>query len=230
MLIRHPLTLLTRAVPAIELVRGHTCLLLQDLHAPFADAEAGWLATWARQKVLLREFDEYYDALDLVAPNMAKVVMRVRALGLPVVYSCLGHVAPSPPSPLQEAMGWLWELGGEAGRFPPAWSPQPDDVVFAKPGWGACGNPDFVAYLHARNIRSMIVMGTMLDLGIRQTCAELSERGVQPLVVSDGVVALTAVGRAFTGGSMAHGMTKLRSTGELLDLLTTLAEKGHVLV
>jgi nicotinamidase-related amidase len=87
-----------------------------------------------------------------------------------------------------------------------------------------------VAYLHAHNIRSAIVMGTMLDFGIRQTCAELSERGVQPLVVSDGVVALTNVGRAFTGGSMAHGMTKLRSTGELLDLLATLEAAGRVVV
>ena len=230
MLIRHPLTLLTREVPAIELAPDQTCLLLQDLHKPFADAQGGWLASFARAKVLLREFDDYFDALDLVSPNIVKVLTQARKLGLAVVYSSMGYLAPASPSPFQEATGWLWELSGENGQFPDAWSPRTDDVRFAKPGWGASGNPAFVAHLHERGVHNVIVMGTMLDFGIRQTCAELSDRGIQPLVVSDAVVALTGVGRSFTTGSMAHGMTKLRSTGELMDLLATMAQQGRVLV
>jgi nicotinamidase-related amidase len=230
MWIRHPLPLLTQAVPAIQLDRAHTCLLLQDLHAPFADAAGGWLAARARAKVLLREFDEYFDALDLIAPNITRVLSAARGLGIQVVYSCLGYFSPGQPSAMQQAMGWEWNLDGPDGAFPSAWQPQPGEAVFAKPGWGALANPELVHYLRQHNISTVVVAGSMFEFGIRQSCGELADGGIAHLIVADGVAALTHVGRAYTGGSIAHGMTKLRSTGELLALFAELASREYVLV
>ena len=75
------------------------------------------------------------------------------------------------------------------------------------------------ALLEERDIASIIVCGTLFEFGIRQTCAELADIGIGTLVVSDGVVALTHTAAAATSGDIAHGLTKLRTGAELLDLL-----------
>jgi nicotinamidase-related amidase len=230
MALRHPLPLLTREVRPIELRPGATWLLLQDLHAPFADPEGGALARVAAQKVVSREFDDYFDTLRLVAPNVGRLLDAVRASGLGVVFSCLGHESGDPPSAFQEATGWRWDLSGADGRFPASWAPADGETVFAKPGWGALANPAIAGFLEGKGVANLLVAGTMFDFGIRQTCYELADRGLGSLVVSDAVVPLTLPAQGHVTGNIAHGLTKLRSTAEVLDLLAVLRREGSVLV
>jgi nicotinamidase-related amidase len=228
--VRHPLTLLTREVPPLSLRRGRSCLVLQDVHRPLADPDDGWLARKAREKVLSREFDEYFDMLRLVSPNFAILQQACRDLGLPVVFVCLGYVEAHGRSPFQSATGWAWAIDAPEWGIPDEWAPGDGDPVMLKPAWGALGSPEFSGFLSARKIESVIIAGTMYDYGIRQTCYELAERGIASLVVSDAVAALTHAGQAHTSGNLAHGLTKLRSTAELLDLLDVMRSDGHVLV
>lgn len=230
MIVRHPLPLLTREVRPLDLRPQNTCLLMQDLHTAFADPEQGWLARCARQKVLMREFDEYFDEVRLVRPLITQVLRRARSLGLPVVYTCLGHRGTDVPSPFQQATGWLWNLDGEAGGFPPDWAPQDGEPVFAKPAWGALAQPALADWLAAAGVQNAVIMGCMLDFGIRQTCGELADRGIGALVVTDGTAALTQAARSAVSGNMAHGLTKFRTAAELLDLLTVLEREGTVLI
>jgi nicotinamidase-related amidase len=227
---RHPLPLLTRATRPFVLDRAHTCLLLQDLHAPCADLADGALLRQARDKVLAREFDEYADAVRLITPNIMRLLIGFRAQQIAVLYSCLGYRAGQPPSAFQDATGWHWDLDGPDGAFPNGWTPLADEPVFAKPGWGALANPELPRFLVERAITSVVVLGTMFETGIRQTCVELGDRGFGVLVVADGVAALTQAGHAFTAGDIAHGLTKLRTTGELLDLLARLDTEERVLI
>jgi nicotinamidase-related amidase len=227
---RHPLTLLTREVPPLELRPGSTSLLLQDLHAPFADLKQGHLARKATCKVVSREFDEYFETLRLVTPNLQRLVETARKVEIDVIYSCLGYESGAKPSDFQHATGWCWDLAGADGAFPSAWRPRDGEAVFAKPGWGALGNPAFDRFLAEHRGRTVIVVGTMFEFGIQQTCMELGDRGIGNLVVSDAVVPLTLAGQDSAAGMMAHGLTKLRSTAETLDLLATMASEGMVLV
>ncbi|MBA2518780.1 MAG: isochorismatase family protein [Chloroflexia bacterium] len=229
-MLRHPLTLLTREVPPISLQPGSTWLLVQDLHAPFADLDQGALAVMAARKVVGREFDEFAETLRLVAANVARLVAAARAHRLGVVYSCLGYESGATPSAFQEATGWRWQVAGIETEFPPGWQPLPEERVFSKPGWGALANPAFVRFLEDRRVENLIVVGAMLDFGIRQTCYELADRGLGSLVISDAVAPLTLGAQAHTTGNLAHGLTKLRSTAELLDLLAVMRTEGPVLV
>lgn len=230
MSIRHPLPLLTNEVPRIALNQAQTIVLAQDLHTPFTDSQAGWLARRAQAKVLLREFDEYFQALAVVSPNISRVLAAARALSLQVAFSCLGHRSASAPSAFQQATGWTWALDEIDSTFPQQWRPQSNEPIFVKPGWGATATPTFVEFLTSANIRNVILLGTMFEFGIRQTALELADRGLGVLVVADGVVALTQAGEKQTRGEVAHGLTKLRTTAELLDLLARLPEEGTVLV
>ena len=225
---RHPLTLLTKEVPALDLTLDNVCLLLQDLHDPFSDPEQGWLAARARTKVLSREFDEYFEGLSLVAPNITILLNTVRELGLPAMYSCLGYRPPDAPSPFQTATGWLWNLDGAGGRFRPEWQPRHGETVFAKPGWGALANPELELTLRRGNFQYVIMAGVPFEFGIRQTCLELADRGLGVLIISDAVASITQTGQSFASGSIAHSLIKLRTTGETLGLLRLLRTQGNV--
>lgn len=230
MVIRHPLPLLTKEVPRLVLHRRQTIVLAQDLHAPFTDWDAGWLATQARAKVLLREFDEYADALALVRPNWQQVLAAARAQQMKVVYSCLGYQPPQAPSIFQTATNWLWDLSGPAGQFPVDLQPRPAEPIYAKPSWSALGNSAFCTYLAAPPIATVILLGTMLEFGLRQTALALADQGIGVLIVSDGVVPLTQAGGKQAAGELGHGLTKLRTTGELLMLLARLEKEETVYV
>ena len=69
MQVRHPLTLVIKESLPLNLTVENTCLLLQDLHSPFMDDENGWLVNKVNQKVLMREFDDYFHLLGLIRPQ-----------------------------------------------------------------------------------------------------------------------------------------------------------------
>ena len=227
---RHPLPLLTREVPALRLRPGATLLLLQDVHDAFVDLADSELAREAARRGVAREFDEYVETIRLVRSHWGRLVRGARDLGIGVVYSCLGHRAGDDPSRFQQMTGWCWCLDQSAGAFDPAWRPEPGEPVFAKPGWGALADGAFERFLRESAIENVIVAGTMLDFGIRQTCYELGDRGWGSLIASDAVVSLTHAAQGPTAGNLAHGLTKLRSTAEILDLLDTVRRQGEVLV
>jgi nicotinamidase-related amidase len=227
-MLRHPLTLLTREVPPLVLRRETTGLLLQDLHAAPADPDNGWLARHSRAKVLDREFDEYFDTLRLIAPNIALLTSAFRNRQIPVLFSCLGIRGTQPYSRFQQATGWEWNLDGPDGDFGEGWRPRADEPVFDKPSWGALANPDFKQHLLAQRTETVVVAGALYDFGIRQTCYELADLGIGTLIVSDAVAGLTYAGSGHTAGNLAHGLSKLRSTAELLDLMSVLDQSGTV--
>ena len=225
---RHPLTLLTDHVPAIRLEPGRSCLLLQDAHSPLADAEAGWLARRATEKVLSREFDEYFEMLQLISPNFAQLATACRHAGIHVAYVSLGMPLNGHLSAFQNAVGWIWEVDGPDWGFPEDWRPTDRDHNFVKQGWSALTSPAFSGFLSEHHIQSVIVAGTFYDYGIRQTCYDLTDNNIASLVASDAVAALTQTGQTHTSGNLAHGLTKLRSTAEILDLLEVMETKGQV--
>ncbi len=226
---RHPLTLVTRESRPLTLTANNACLLLQDVHAPLADPERGWLARRVSEKVLSREFDEYFELLAIISKNIPKVLRAARRLGMAVVFSSLGY-SDNNVSGFQQATGWLWDLKGGNGSYPGAWAPGDHELVLPKPGWSALSNSDFAAYLGENNLANVVIMGTMLDFGIGQTCLDLSDRGISSLIVSDAVAALTRASQDYVCDNIAHGLIKLRTTSEVIDLLQLVEKEGSVLI
>lgn len=225
---RHPLSLLTREVAPVPLSREGTVLVLQDLHAPFADPREGWLAREARRKFVAREFDEYFAQVPIAVANAARLLEAARGLGLAVHHVVWAH--EGAPSALAAAMGWTWRLGGPDAAFPPAVAPAAGERVHAKPGWGALGAPSLRAALAAPGVEAVLLAGLPFDFGVRHTCFELADAGLRTLVASDATAALTAAAEAPTRGNLAHGASKARSTDEVLDLLARVSAEGRVWV
>ena len=230
MIIRHPLPLLTKETKPISISKTNTILLLQDLHAPFADVANGLLIKKAKTKVIMREFEEYVELVNQMTPNIPLMVNACREIGIPVIYSCLGIKGKEKLSPLLEAFGWEWDLEGALGKFDPKWEPIDKEPVFVRGGWSAITNIEFLDLLDNAKIANVLVMGTMLEYGIRQTTVELGDRGISSLIISDGTAALTRFSQDFTSDSIAHGLIKLRSTGETLDILDRCKRESSVLI
>ena len=109
-------------------------------------------------------------------------------------------------------------------------SPPKTNPSSPKPGWSALANPKFAAFLDDNDIANVIIMGSMLDFGVRQTCLDLSDHGIQSLIVGDAAFGLTDAGHIYTNDAVTHGLVKTRTTGELLLLLKTLQQNGSVLI
>ena len=181
-----------------------------------------------QEKVLDREFDEYFRILRLISPNITSLLITCRKQEIPILYSCLGYFPPEGPSVFQDTTGWDWDLSGPSGTFPEEWTPTGSDKVFSKPGWSALSNPGLREWIAMLHIDTVMIVGTMFDFGIRQTCVDLGDNGIGSLVLSDGVAALTQAGQEYTGNSIAHGLIKLRNTAETINLLNTLKETGQI--
>ena len=230
MQVRHPLTLIIKETLPLNLKVQNTCLLLLDLHSPFMDDKDGWLVNRVNQKVLMREFDDYFHLLGLIRPNIPRILEACREMSIPVAYSCLGHWADEPASLFQQATGLDWNLSGPLGRHPEEWQPRNGEPVFSKPGWSALANPKFAAFLAENDIENVVIMGALLDFGVSQTCLHLSDHGIQSLIIGDAAFGLTDAGHTYTADSVAHGLVKIRNTGEFLLLLETMAREGSVLI
>ena len=64
--------------------------------------------------------------------------------------------------------------------------------------------------------------GNFLEYGILNTTFDLMNMGINTLIVSDAVTSLTYQANTFIKGSITHGLTKLRSTGETLELINNI--------
>lgn len=227
---RHPLSLLTREVAPVALGLSQAALVLQDMHAPFADPRDGALAREARRRGVEREFDEYWGIVPDALANAARLLEAARSLGLAVHHVRWGHAPGEAPSDLQRAMGWTWAFaGGEAG-VDERLTPRAGEGVYAKPGWGAWGSPGLRAALRDAQVATVVLCGLPFDFGIRHSAYEFADAGLRTLIASDATAALTAAAEAPTRGNLAHGTTKLRSTAEVLDLLARVPSETTVWV
>jgi nicotinamidase-related amidase len=222
---RFPLTLLTGAVPPLTLSRAGTIALLQDAHAPFTDFTDGALAREAARRFVLREFDEYAQALPSAIARAAALLAAARAAGIRVHHVTWATAASEAPTPLSRALGWTW---APDDRFPEGLAPAAGDVRHLKGGWSALTSPTLRAAL--AGVETVILAGFPFDFGVRHSALALADAGIAVLLAEDATAPITAACGIHTRGMLAHGLTKLRSSAEITDLLARLPSEGRVWV
>ena len=108
--------------------------------------------------------------------------------------------------------------------------PKKNDLIFSKGFWSSASNVTFVKYLKKRKISNVIISGNFLEYGILNTTFDLMNMGINTLIVSDAVTSLTYQANTFIKGSITHGLTKLRSTGETIELINDLNTNNQVIL
>jgi biuret amidohydrolase len=133
-----------------------------------------------------------------VAP-VAALLTAFRQLGLTIVHTKECHrpdLADCPPAKRNRGNGTL-RIGdpgpmgrilidGEPGSdFVPALTPQPGEVVIAKPGKGAFWATTLQPELERRGVTHLLVTGVTTEVCVQTTMREANDRGYECLLVED---------------------------------------------
>lgn len=225
---RHPFTLITKEVPAIEINEKNTLLLVQDFHLPFVDENAGFIAKKAQDLLVTIEFEEYQKLFNVAFNNIKGIIPKAKDADIKVLYVCFGHYSPKDASSLIKVMDWDFSLNKKP-LFDDSIVADKKPTICEKPGWSALSNPNFLKSFKP-DIKNFIICGSILELGILNTSLDLMNLGYQVIIVSDAVSSFTFAGNTYCKGLIAHGLIKLRSTGEINDKLVNLKNKHKIMI
>ncbi len=226
---RTPLTLATPAIPPLLLLPHNTALLIQDMQQSLTHPEYG-LGHTSTHRGVAQEFTEYYRQLDTVRENIRRLKDVWAMQGMTVVYTCMAQAVDQPPSPLQRALGLLAPQGHEESRLATGLAPEGAQRIFYKRGLNAFVDTDLHDFLKEAAVVNLVVVGVITEFGIRASVSTAQDLGLCPLVISDATAALTQATQTRTLQEIAYGLTKVRSTGEVIAYIEEMEERGHKVV
>jgi len=226
---RVPFTLATRSVPRIAIRAENTALLILDMQRYFADPEGGYNKI-ARDRGIEREYTEFYEHASLIVPNIQNLIALARQHSMPVFYTQFAYFDPSEVSLLQKSLGIVLSCDDPEAEILPAIEPGEDDLVVARTGFSAFSNPVLEEELRARGIENLIITGVMTEFSVRATVFGALDLGFRPIIVSDGCAGITRETHGGVTSEMTFGMTKVRTTGELLRYAKELEFDDVVLI
>ncbi len=226
---RQLLTLATRAVPRLAVRPENTALLVQDMQRYWVDPEGGYAAV-ARARGIINEYADYFRILEQMRGNVGALIDRAHQLEIPVVYTVFAYADPCDLSPLQAGMGVALEAASPEAEVIAELAPAPQDHIYARTGFSAFTSPDLDEFLARRRVENLIITGVLSEFGIWASALSAQDLGLRPLLVSDGCAGLTYESHRGVMARAPHGLTKVRSTGEVMCLLEGLETEGLVLI
>ena len=140
---RHPFTLITKEVPAIEINAKNTLLLVQDFHLPFVDENDGFVAKKAQDLLVTIEFEEYQKLFNVAFNNIKEIIPKAKDTDIKVLYVCFGQYSSKDASSLIKVMDWDFSLNKKP-LFDDSIVADKEPTICEKPGWSALSNPNFL--------------------------------------------------------------------------------------
>ncbi len=226
---RVPFTLATRSVPRVAIRAENTALLILDMQRYFADPDGGFNRI-ARDRGIEREYTDFYDHAKMIVPNIQRLIELARKHKMPVLYTQFAYSDPSQVSLLQKSLGIVLGCDDPEAAILPSLEPGEDDSVVAKTGFSAFSNPVLEEELRVRAIENLFITGVMTEFSVRATVFSALDLGFRPIIVSDGCAGITRETHAGVTSEMTFGMTKVRTTGEILRYTKELEFDDVVLV
>lgn len=168
--------------------RGRFALLLIDLQRDFIEP-GGFGECLGNNVSLLRP----------VIPVARRLLKAFRALGLPIIHTVEGHepdLSDCPPAKLARGrgalrigdpgpMGRILILGEPGNAILKEVSPEPGELVIAKPGKGAFCRTALEELLDERGITHLLIGGVTTEVCVQTTMREANDRGYECLLIED---------------------------------------------
>ena len=227
---RQPFTLFTNEIPPFLVTNENTIFLIQDFHNYFSNVHEGIIFKISDELYLNEELEEYKNLLLIAKKNIISILKFIRKYNnIQTIYTSLGYFEGEKNSIFLETLGWNLLLKKNT-LFETTLKPKKNDLIFSKGFWSSASNVTFVKYLKKRKISNVIISGNFLEYGILNTTFDLMNMGINTLIISDAVTSLTYQANTFIKGSITHGLTKLRSTGETIELINDLNTNNQVIL
>jgi nicotinamidase-related amidase len=126
-----------------------------------------------------------------IVERTAGVLASARERGVPIFYTrvCFseGHPELVANSPLFALVGQKKALvdGSPGASIIPELSPQPEDVVVHHTRVAGTQDTDLIEQLHARDIKSVAILGVSTNISVESTARNLADAGFDVYVVAD---------------------------------------------
>ena len=202
----------------MSLTDGQAALIVLDVHRFTASRDGGY-ARLARERVIVRELNEYYDQVDQVLPNLGRLVGGCRTHGLPVIFTRLVARGSSDVTRQAITTSFWAPAGSDDAEFLPDLRPQTGDVVIDKTSTGAFTGADLHSFLQERRIHALVVAGVLANGTVEQTARDAADLGYGVIVVSDACAAETWAIHGFVMTTVVGGLIRTRSTSAVLEML-----------
>ncbi len=226
---RTPFTLATRAVPRLALRPENTALVVQDMQRYFVDPESG-LGRTASERGVSREFESYYEQLDIARHNIDLLMEELRPRGVPVVFTRWAYEHIRELSPLQRGIGAEIGVDDPEAELMLPYDESAGDALVTKTGLGAFSSDQFEEELAARGVENILLTGVVTEFGIRSTALAAVDRGYRVVVVGDSCAGITLDTHRDAISELTFGTMKVRSTGEILRYAEGLDREDLILV
>ncbi len=220
---RHLFTLATEAIARLVIRRENTALLVQDMQMYWADREGGY-ARVAAERGILYEYNEYFQIIDQMRANILHLIDRFHQLRMPVIFTSFAYEDERDISALQLGTGIVLPSEDAEAQIISDLAPTRGEPLYVKTGFSAFASGGFSDHLQRRRIENLILTGVHSEMGIWATALSAQDRGIRPLLVSDGCAGLCYDAHDNIMARAPHALTKVRSTGELMDSLRVMEQ------
>jgi biuret amidohydrolase len=219
MRIRVPFKDLAGPVPTVRLSAGGTALLVVDCHRFTTSRDSGY-GRLAHERGIAREFDEYYEQLEQVLPNLRRLLGGCRKRAVPVVFTRLAHGVDDTSLAAQAAATGFWtDLSSPEADFLPDLGPRAGDVVINKTTTSAFAATDLHPALGDLNIRHLLIAGVLANGAVEISARAAADLGYNVVVVSDACAAETWTLHALVMTTLVGGLIRIRTVEATLEML-----------
>jgi nicotinamidase-related amidase len=224
--VKPSLSMIQGPLPRFRITAVDTAFVIVDMQA-YAGSRDHGIGETLRAKGLEQEFSYYFDRVDLIVPNIQKILAECRKRGVEVI-----HLISESYTDDCRDFSHEWK---KQNLFAPRHSnpiderlkPEGDEIVIYKLVTGGFdgSNIDFV--LRNMGIKTLIIVGVELNQCVENTVRGASMRGYDAIVVSDGTAAYTSEWQEFGLEVMADQFANVWDTSEVLKELRSLPESSH---
>lgn len=218
---RPSLSMINGPLPRYRVSGDDTALVIVDMQYYAGSREHGIGAT-VREKGLEQDFAYYFDRIDEIVPNIQRLLRACREKGVEVI-----HLISEAYTATCRDLSHEWKKQDvltprEGNPIDPRLAPEGDEIVIRKLVSGGFdgSNLDFV--LRNLGMRTLIVVGVVLNQCVENTVRVASNRGYDVIVVSDGTATYTPEWQQFGLEVLADQFANVWDTREVLDELQAL--------
>jgi nicotinamidase-related amidase len=213
--------MLSVPAPLAELNPLKTALVILDVQRFVANPDSG-LGMAARERGIVREFDDHYVQCEAALRNLSPLIGECRQRGVRVIHSVLAtqEGASGPLSRQLRLSGLrLPSAGDVTSEICAEVMPEAGEIVLPRETYSPFTGTDLEQILQAAGVETIILTGLLANLSVLMAAREAADRGLNVVVVHDASASETLEWHGITMVALVGGLIRVQMTHEVVELL-----------
>jgi ureidoacrylate peracid hydrolase len=218
--LRVPYKMLSQPTPPFAVVAEVAALLLIDVQR-FTTLRDEGLALVARERGIMREFDEYYAQTDAALRNCQRLVASCRTHGLRVIYTVLNAQRPdrSDLSRQLRISGLPIPVGAAMEEIRSEVAPAAGDLVLPRGTYSPFAGTDLLTVLRGAGVETIVLAGMLANTTVSLTAKEAADRDLGVIVVWDASASETLDWHDNMKTDLVSPLIRMRTTRQIIEMM-----------